>query len=70
MLPTTQVNCERDFSKMKLMKNRLRSTLTEKSLENGMIIWTQSEMFKTIDLNKIVDELIATSTKMAIDVGF
>lgn len=55
---------------MKLIKNRLRSTLSEKSLENVMIISTEAEMFKKLDLNQIVDDLIATSSRMAIDVGF
>lgn len=58
MLPSTQVKCERDFSKLKLIKNRLRSTLTEKSLENVMIISTQSNMFKNVDLDQIINELI------------
>lgn len=70
MLPSTQVKCERDFSKMKLIKNRLRSSMTEKSLENVMIISTQSEIFKNLDLDLIVNELIASSSKMMIDVGF
>lgn len=70
MLPSTQVKCERDFSKLKLLKNHLRTTMTEKMLENVMIISLQSKMFDKIDLNVMVDELIATSSKIALDVGF
>lgn len=68
ILPSTQVKCERDFSKMKLMKNRLRSSLCDKSLENLMIISAEAKMFENIDLNEIINEIIATSTRIASDV--
>lgn len=70
ILPSTQVRCERDFSKMKLIKNRLRSTMSEKSLENVMIISTEAELFKKLDLNQLIDDLVETSSRMAIDVGY
>lgn len=65
-LPSTQVKCERDFSKMKIVKTRLRSTLNDESLENLMIIATESNMFKTIDLNDIVRALINSSEKLGL----
>lgn len=68
ILPSTQVKCERDFSKLKLIKNRLRTLLSEKSLENLMIISTESKMFENIDLDQMVNEFIASSTSMTLDV--
>lgn len=65
MLPITQVKCERDFSKLKITKNRLRSNMSEKLLENLMIISVESDMFETIDLDQIIDEIIATSPNMS-----
>lgn len=65
-LPSTQVKCERDFSKMKIVKTRLRSTLNDESLENLMIIATESNLFKTIDLNDIVHAVINSSEKLAL----
>lgn len=59
------MKCERDFSKMKVTKNRLRSSLCDKSLENLMIISTEAKMFQNIDLNEIITEIIATSTRIA-----
>lgn len=65
ILPSTQVKCERDFSKMKITKNRLRSSMCEKTLENLMIISTESDMFSYIDLNRIINEIAKTSTRIA-----
>lgn len=68
-LPSTQVKCERDFSKLKLTKTRLRSSLCEKSLENLMLISVESAMFKNINLDDIVGEIIASSSRMTLYVG-
>lgn len=65
-LPSTQVKCERDFSKMKIVKTRLRSSLSDKSLENMMIISTESDMFENIDVNDIISAIINTSEKLAL----
>lgn len=68
-LPSTQVKCERDFSKLKLTKTRLRSSLSEKSLENLMLISTECAMFKDINLNEIIDEIIASSPQLTLFAG-
>lgn len=60
-LPSTQVKCERDFSKLKLTKTRLRSSLSEKSLENLMLISTDFH-----SLNEIIDEIIASSPQLTL----
>lgn len=65
-LPSTQVKCERDFSKMKIVKSRLRSNLSDESLENLMIISTESNMFETIDLDDILHAIINSSEKLAL----
>lgn len=65
-LPSTQVKCERDFSKMKNVKTRLRSVLSDETLEHLMIISTESGMFRTIDLNDIIHAVINSSEKLAL----
>lgn len=60
MLPMTQVKCERDFSKLKITKNRLRTSVSDTSLENIMIVSSNSDMFEKIPLNQIIDMIIAT----------
>lgn len=68
-LPSTQVKCERDFSKMRLVKSRLRSCLGDESLENLMIISTESSMFEKIDLEDLIDSIIRTSDKISLYMG-
>lgn len=65
-LPSTQVKCERDFSKMKIIKTRLRSCLGDESMENLMIIYTESGVFKQIDLEDLLDFIIRTSDKISL----
>lgn len=69
MLPSTQVKCERDFSRLKLLKTRIRTSLNETSLESLMLISLESETFNRISLEDIIDDLIATSPKIALYVG-
>lgn len=66
MIPATQVKCERNFSKMKLIKTRLRANLTDKSMENLMLISSESNMFEHIDLDDIVDQIIKKSTRISL----
>lgn len=68
-LPFTQVKCERDFSKLKCTKTRLRSSLCEKSLENLMLLSTESRLFENINLDDIVDEIVSSSTKISLFVS-
>lgn len=64
-LPSTQVKCERDFSKMKLLKTRLRSNLDDQSLEDMIIISTESHMFANINLSDIIDDVIFNSARIS-----
>lgn len=66
MLPSTQVKCERDFSRMKLIKTRLRSNLSETSLQNLLLISAESELFHQVSLEQIIDDLVAQSRKLAL----
>lgn len=68
-LPSTQVKCERDFSKMKIIKSRLRSSLGEEMLESLIIISTEPDIFRSIDLEDILDEIIASSEKISLYMG-
>lgn len=58
ILPATQVKCERDFSTMKIIKNRLRSSLQDDSLENLMILSLESDLFKRINVDDIVLDIM------------
>lgn len=60
-LPCTQVECERAFSKLKLIKSRLRSSLKQKLLEALMLMSAERELTFRLDVDKIV-RLFASST--------
>lgn len=66
ILPCTQVKCERDFSKLKLIKTGLRSQLNEASLNELIIINTEADMFKSINLSDIVDEIVESSDRLSL----
>lgn len=66
IIPCTQVKCERDFSKMKLIKTRLRANLTDESMENLMLISSEANMFEHIDLHDIVNHIIEKSPKVSL----
>jgi hypothetical protein len=47
-LSCTQVNCERAFSKLKILENILRSAMKEELLESLMLISIESDMIPEI----------------------
>jgi len=50
-LPTSSCTVERSFSKLKIIKSRLRSTMDQKRLENLMIISCEQDI--DIDVSKV-----------------
>ncbi|XP_073462545.1 zinc finger MYM-type protein 1-like [Aquarana catesbeiana] len=54
-LPVTVASAERSFSKLKLIKNYLRSTMSEQRLSGLAILSIENARAKQLDLNHIVD---------------
>lgn len=54
-LSVTQVACERSFSTLKLIKNRLRSSLSQQHLEAFMLMATQPDVLKMLNCEKVID---------------
>ena len=54
-LSVTQVACERSFSTLKYIKNRLRSSLSQQHLEAFMLMATQTDVLQMLDSEKIID---------------
>lgn len=50
-LPTSSCTVERSFSKLKIIKSRLRSTMGQNRLENLMIISCEQDI--NIDVSKV-----------------
>lgn len=60
-IPCTQVTCERVFSKLKIVKNRLRSSLGQELMSSLLFINVERDLFYDLDKNKIIDEVASTS---------
>lgn len=63
-IPLTQVSCERAFSNLKLIKTRLRSTLSQSNLESFLMMQIEREKVTAIDNDLIVRELCQQSSEM------
>lgn len=60
ILPSTQVHCER-FSKLKIIKNRLRANLSDCNLESYMICNVESAILSKINNNYIINKYAGTT---------
>lgn len=49
-------SCERSFSKLKLIKTYLRSTMKQDRLSDLAILSIEKEMFESIDYDTIIDK--------------
>jgi len=55
-MPVTVATGERSFSKLKIIKNYLRSTMKQERLTNLSIISIEREISKNLDITDIVNE--------------
>ncbi|KAE9533036.1 hypothetical protein AGLY_009464 [Aphis glycines] len=53
-LPVSSATAERSFSRLKLLKTYLRSTMTEDRLSNLAILSIESNIAQTINFNKVI----------------
>ncbi|KAK5643424.1 hypothetical protein RI129_007269 [Pyrocoelia pectoralis] len=54
-LPTTSASCERSFSKLKIIKNYLRATMTQDRLKNLAILSIESEEANLINYDDAIN---------------
>ena len=65
-LPVTVASAERSFSKLKLLKNYLRSTMSQERL-NGLAMCTiERDILDTIDLNTVLDDFALRNARRTI----
>lgn len=55
-IPVTTASCERSFSKLKLIKNYLRSTIGQERLTSMAILSIEHEFARQISYDEIIDE--------------
>jgi hypothetical protein len=63
-LSFTQVQCERSFSKLKMIKTRLRSSLGQDLLESYMLMSTEVDLLNSIGFDDILSALCKESAEM------
>lgn len=62
-LPVTVASCERSFSKLKIIKNYLRSTLAQERLTNLGILSIEFSMANSIGFDNIIDNFASTKAR-------
>lgn len=62
-LPLTVASCERSFSKLKIIKNYLRSTLGQERLTNLGILLIELETSNSISYDDIINDFAAKKAR-------
>lgn len=62
-MPVTIATCERSFSKLKLVKNYLRSTMSQERLTNLAILSIEYEVASKINFDDVIDEFAAIKSR-------
>ena len=61
-IPVTVASAERSFSKLKLLKSYLRSTMTQQRLNDLATIALESGLLEKIDYEHIIEDFISKNT--------
>ena len=59
-------SAERSFSKLKLIKNFLRSTITQERLSDLAILSIKSETARTMDFQNVIKNFAMTKARKAV----
>ena len=65
-LPVSVANAERSFSKLKLIKNRLRSTMTEDRLNSLALLSIEHELAQKIDFDNTISQFASLKARRCI----
>ena len=65
-LPVTVASAERSFSKLKLIKNYLRSIMGQERLVNLAILGIESDLVKSIDFDCIINSFAAEKARRVV----
>ena len=58
-------SCERSFSKLKIIKTYLRSTIAQERLGNLAILSKEKEVFNSVDFDQIIDQFAEKKSRKA-----
>ncbi|KAL4112114.1 hypothetical protein QTP88_015962 [Uroleucon formosanum] len=55
-IPVTSCSCERAFSKLSIVKSKLRNTMSQERLDSLMLIFIEQKMASEINIEEVIDE--------------
>lgn len=56
IIPVTSCTCERTFSKLTIVKNKLRNTISQERLNALLFLFVEQELTNNFDINSVIDE--------------
>lgn len=62
-IPVTTASCERSFSKLKIIKNYLRSTISQNRLTRMAILSIEKDIVKTISFDDVIDQFTSIKSR-------
>jgi hypothetical protein len=62
-VPVTVASAERSFSKLKLLKNYLRSTMSQERLNHLATLCIEKKLLGEIDINSIIDDFVLRNVR-------
>jgi len=62
-MPVTTATCERSFSKLKIIKNYLRSTMAQERLSNLTIISIEQELASKMNYTSVIEEFASKKAR-------
>lgn len=63
-LPCTHVKCEKSFSRLKIIKNRLRSSLGQDHVQICMLMSIERDIMENVEFSDILEYVKGTSDLM------
>ena len=55
VIPVTTCSCERSFSKLSIVKTKLRSTMLQERLDNLLTMFIEQERAYNVNLDEVID---------------
>ena len=62
-IPITVASAERSFSKLKLLKNYLRSTMSQESLNGLATLCIEKKLLDDVNIEAIIDDFVSRNVR-------
>jgi len=56
IIPVTSCGCERSFSKLTIIKSKLRSTMSKDRLNVLLFLFVEQELTFSVNIDSVIDE--------------